>query len=1337
MCSGVSRGLHLPLLLELVLLCAKGTKQERSVNMQTISRQSNNVLRTVISILLAFVLMVGQMPALAYADTTNEQAVTQQEDTAATSSSETDSSDSSSPDDTSDSSEENGDLSSESSDNSNQEPEGSNGSQDTVNSTSGATEQSSKKDTYLNDSDENKQLTENVDQNGESENTSEGLASLLSASTRDAESDRIYSSVDALESGTYTVTANVSMMTPIPGVRGYATNPANPEGIGGTGGIPNMPRTNNATLTITENGECILIVDLVNPVFTVQQVGNGTGISVLECKTTPIETKDSEDYNQGLANAGITTRISQLTLKLDNFNGTYSLQNCKEYATTLGTNNPDNGWLTNNLDIDVDFAKATKIVEGDFEKTFSDPESGIKVTAKAEENSSFISQLQAASLEVVLNSDDKTSAITSALSQYYVTPPVFELYSIQLLVDGNRLEFDNSVALSVSIPKTESSTRVFAFHDAMLHDVSTSEEVESFTFESTNLGDYVVVDTPTQEWTWSYSSSDPETGISFGYTTDGKLDGVILGGDESMGAMYLGWYKDYFGYYYLDNAGDRTEQIVNLIKANSSFQNPQLDGAYSAGWSVEVMMGVPTGILNAPDYTFSNTSNFGWISVPATSSQNAIYYVSGTVGTGITSIKEVQFSFSDGHALVELSKENLGTDNPIAAIYNAASGVEGATGMPQSDTTSIGYIVVASEALTSIEKPIVQTGLKYNGQEQTGVSSGEGYDVIEGGSGTAAGEYTCLVKPKEGYVWTDGGNEIVPLSWSIAPAELTATYAGEEISQGTEPNLAVEVSGFVNGETAETAAGFESPSVSLPEGVTIDTLQAGQSYELTPAGGKADSYTFTYVGGTLKVAQPEKTLEPGTYTITANLWMPGEYNPIIKGLNVYANNPNNPFGPVIDENTSDAVENTVPSTPLSMNAQLIVGEDGTKTLVLPIKNPVFTTQDLGTCENLNNVKVERVAPADASAWDYGKYDTRIHMMSAELTDTLVDEGTATYIFKGSKLYAVPLDMDLAPEGDVALQLDVDYGSAKWQSDSTEVPVFKDDSGTGGEDPDNPGTNPGGNTGGETGGNTGGNIGGNTGGNQGGSQGGNHGSVTTTEDGHIAAGTYTVSANIWFDKATTGLPLNPHLTNGGFPPKDPVSNNATLRVDNSGHATVTIPITIQDRVMQVRSISGLNIVDYATSGGKITSITVDLGVLSSSDTVIRKSCQVSVHIGDLAMTIASGIFNGVRDHTWNATFQLNFSGTGLPSSGGGTIPAEALALMSGTDAVSDTATAQAEALDALADPNSSATANGATGNPLKAVADSVAHNPLPWVIGGVVVVAALAGAIYWILRRRKI
>ena len=57
-------------------------------------------------------------------------------------------------------------------------------------------------------------------------------------------------------------------------------------------------------------------------------------------------------------------------------------------------------------------------------------------------------------------------------------------------------------------------------------------------------------------------------------------------------------------------------------------------------------------------------------------------------------------------------------------------------------------------------------------------------------------------------------------------------------------------------------------------------------------------------------------------------------------------------------------------------------------------------------------------------------------------------------------------------------------------------------------------------------------------------------------GKLAPGTYTVTANIWFDRATTGLPLNPHLTNSAFPPMNPVSDNATLRVETDGHAYVS-------------------------------------------------------------------------------------------------------------------------------------------------------------------------------------
>ena len=187
-----------------------------------------------------------------------------------------------------------------------------------------------------------------------------------------------------------------------------------------------------------------------------------------------------------------------------------------------------------------------------------------------------------------------------------------------------------------------------------------------------------------------------------------------------------------------------------------------------------------------------------------------------------------------------------------------------------------------------------------------------------------------------------------------------------------------------------------------------------------------------------------ETLSPGTYSITANLSMPGKYNPIISGLTVYPSTATNPFGPTHDENMT--VISALPSSGEVSNAQLIVGTDGSKTLYLPIKNPIFTTQDLGTCSELSDVSVERVAPThyaeNSGTWEgsYNKRESRIHKMEATLTDDQTS-GTHSYYFKGSVLYAVPLDRDLAPDGDVALQLDVDYDSAKLIGSSIDAPTL--------------------------------------------------------------------------------------------------------------------------------------------------------------------------------------------------------------------------------------------------------------------------------------------------------
>lgn len=624
----------------------------------------------------------------------------------------------------------------------------------------------------------------------------------------------------------------------------------------------------------------------------------------------------------------------------------------------------------------------------------------------------------------------------------------------------------------------------------------------------------------------------------------------------------------------------------------------------------------------------------------------------------------------------------------------------------------------------SVADPSVATGLVYTGKEQRGVQENAAW-TLSGATAVDAGQHTTVVTLKEGYTWADKTKgRIKTVSWSIAPAQLTARYAGESVAVGVDPALKVDVTGFVDGESAQTARDYVAPRVVAPS-----ALEAGKSYDLLPSGGTAANYAFAYVGGVLKVG----AFKPGTYTITANLKMPGEYNPLIPGLSVYPNNPNNPFGPTIDENDPAEVKDAIPKDPLSMNAKLVVTPAGERHLVLPIKNPIFTTQSLGTCADLPDVRTERVKPTAGGgrfSGSYGAKSDRIHKMIARLTDSKVS-GSHTYSFKDSLLYAVPLNKELAPTGEVALELTVDYDSMKWESSEAGVPQFG-----GGSVPD-PNPEPG--------------------------PGPSPDPIPEPEPGpgpspdpipepqprptpsHIAAGTYTVSANIWVNKETSGLPLQPHFTNASFPPMNPVADNATLRVDSEGRARVTVPIVIQSKIMQVRSISGLPVVSSSSENGGLTSVTIDLGVLSSADTVVRRSCTASVYLGDLASTI----IGGERSRTWACTFQMNFSG--LPSSGGGTVPEAVRAILAaqGADGKARDAVAKAEeakdaALKALDGKDAKSASSGAlsglaksdTGQGDESSQGAFGIHPAALAAGALGVVAAVIVGWYLLYWRRR-
>ena len=652
-------------------------------------------------------------------------------------------------------------------------------------------------------------------------------------------------------------------------------------------------------------------------------------------------------------------------------------------------------------------------------------------------------------------------------------------------------------------------------------------------------------------------------------------------------------------------------------------------------------------------------------------------------------------------------------------------------------------------------EPQVVDGLVYSGQEQVGVTGDDSLYTLENVSQTAAGEYEAVAKLIRGAGrWSDGSGDDKVIKWSIAPATLTASYSGDQVTTArSEAKGEVSVSGFVNGETAETVEGFELPAVSIPE-----ALDPGKSYQLTPTGGNAGkNYQFEYAPGTLSVASSyvREKLAPGTYTITANLMMPGEYNPVLRGTTVCANTPDNPFAdsagnsPVVDENSDVTIVNAVPTDAQAMtsNATLIVAEDGTKTLVLPVRNPCFTLQELGTCAELQDVKVERTTPEDPSLWNYGKMSSRIHKVAITLTDSLAS-GERSYDFAGSFLYAVPLEKgmqygsgnpEIRPSGDVALRLTVNYSSLAKTSDSIKVPTLVDlvDKGNNGGNSGNSGSN-GGNSSGNQGGNSSNNGGSNgSDGSNGGASNGGSTTVGTTTSGRFAAGTYTVSANLWFDKATTGLPLNPHLTNGGFPPSTPVSNNATMTVDASGHAWVSAPVVIQDKVMTINNVWGSG-VSYDGS-----TVTIDLGTPTADQTQFTGTCTSSVTIGWLAQTIAAGIFNGVWDHTWSTNWEVDLVAGSLPASGGGELPAAAQAILNGENGVAASGDAAAAALAAAedgaakggdatksgkaADGKSSGSAKSGVAGAVEDLADAASSNPAVAIALGCIAVLAVAGA----------
>ena len=211
-----------------------------------------------------------------------------------------------------------------------------------------------------------------------------------------------------------------------------------------------------------------------------------------------------------------------------------------------------------------------------------------------------------------------------------------------------------------------------------------------------------------------------------------------------------------------------------------------------------------------------------------------------------------------------------------AGNYAISYRVDGGRNFESKSATSLGTVTV-STATPTVTPPVAATGLVYSGSDQDLLASAGSTDLgtlqyavsttnsapttgwsTDHPTGKAATTYYVFYR----VVGDSSLDEVSPAAVTNSPVTIAkatlmaiaddkSKYYGED-----NPELTVTVTGFKNGETASTAAGYVAPTASTT--VTATTSVGG--YTISVSGGSADNYTFAYAGGILEIKEAEPTL---------------------------------------------------------------------------------------------------------------------------------------------------------------------------------------------------------------------------------------------------------------------------------------------------------------------------------------------------------------------------------------------------------------------------------------------------------------------------------------------
>ena len=176
--------------------------------------------------------------------------------------------------------------------------------------------------------------------------------------------------------------------------------------------------------------------------------------------------------------------------------------------------------------------------------------------------------------------------------------------------------------------------------------------------------------------------------------------------------------------------------------------------------------------------------------------------------------KSSSYSTSLKYLYTMASSTVLSRQNDYTEGYGAIDGTGSYSTTYQNYRPNITLTFTPAAAKTKVAVPKAETGLVYNGQQQTGVAAGDNYTVT-GNTATDAGDYTATLTLADGCEWEDATFDGT-VKWSIAKKAVDAPKAAAGLTYNGSEQTGVEAGeGYTASGNTATDAGDYTATLAL------------------------------------------------------------------------------------------------------------------------------------------------------------------------------------------------------------------------------------------------------------------------------------------------------------------------------------------------------------------------------------------------------------------------------------------------------------------------------------------------------------------------------------------